>query len=139
MKALLLHCKKFSTLVTKFSNRPAGITPEPVKNKELKTTDAVVALITVEPDDQNNDAAANIGNDLIQMATDTGHKNIILMPFGHLSNKLADSRLVIKVFDEIEAELNKRKMNVLRGHFGSHKELSLDLFGHPGNVRFRDY
>ena len=39
---------------------------------------------------------------------------------------------------DIEENL-KKEFNVMRAHFGSHKELLLDIYGHPGNARYREF
>jgi len=72
------------------------------------------------------------------MSKEVGHKNIILLPFAHLSNRLADSGKSLKILVNLESLL-KKDFNVIRSHFGSHKSLLLDIYGHPGNVRYREF
>jgi threonyl-tRNA synthetase len=72
------------------------------------------------------------------MSQEVKHKNIVILPFAHLSNNLANSEDGIKAIDFIEEKL-KQDYHVIRAHFGSHKSLLLDIYGHPGNARYREF
>jgi len=63
---------------------------------------------------------------------------VVILPFAHLSNNLAKAKDGIKIVSFIEENL-KKEFNVMRAHFGSHKELLLDIYGHPGNARYREF
>ena len=42
--------------------------------------------------------------------------------------------------EDITQEVRKVSvLKVTKDHFGSHKSLSVDLVGHPGDVRFRSF
>jgi threonyl-tRNA synthetase len=137
MKALLLHCKNYHIKVGLLANRPSNVQPEPVNHTEQAEQNCVVALITVEPGDTTEKAAA-LGSDIQKMVEDIGHQRVVILPFAHLSNKLADSQSSIIVIKALEEWLPE-DYQVTRSHFGSHKELLFDVFGHPGNARFREY
>jgi threonyl-tRNA synthetase len=137
MRALLLHCKQYGIKIGKMSNRPEDIAPEEVQEKEQNCKDCVVALITVEKNDDVEKSSAIISEEVSQMCQEVGHNNVVVLPFAHLSNNLAKSEDGIKIISSIENSL-KKKFNVFRAHFGSHKELLLDIYGHPGNARYRE-
>lgn len=137
MKALLFHCKRYHTKIGKLSNRPKNISPEEITNKIQACKDCIVAFLTIEKNDDAKISAENLAKELNKMSKEVGHKNIVLLPFAHLSNKLAPSEKVIETLDFIEKEL--KGFNVSRSHFGSHKSLLLDVYGHPGNARFREF
>lgn len=137
MKALLLHCKNYHIKVGLLANRPADIKPESVTYPEQSAQDCVVALITVEAGD-TVEKADKLVADIEKMAQDVAHHSVVILPFAHLSNDLADSETAIEVLEAAKIKL-PNDYEVMRGHFGSHKEFLLDVFGHPGNVRFRDY
>ncbi len=137
MKALLLHCKNYQIEIGLLANRPSTVQPEPVTEIEQSETNCVVALITVEVGDKP-EVADSIEKDIRKMAQDTGRNKIAILPFAHLSNNLADSSLSIAYLAKIEENLAD-DFHVKRAHFGSHKEFLLDVFGHPGNARFREY
>jgi hypothetical protein len=137
MKALLCHCRNYRSEVKKLSTTPEGITPEPLGERVSEATDAVVALVTVETGDDIKHQAPLLAEEIRKMCADTGHSNIVLFPFGHLSNKLADSKTTMQFFDLLEEELTD--MHSQRTHFGSDKKLLLDVFGHKGNMRYREF
>ncbi len=138
MKALLLHCKNYRTRITKLSNRPIGIVAEDVNDREQSLEDCLVVLLTIEKKDKAKSITSSLAGEIIKTAKEVGVKDVVLLPFAHLSSQLADSQKCIEFFDNLVIELNK-KVNIMRSHFGSHKELLLDLYGHPGNARFREF
>jgi threonyl-tRNA synthetase len=137
MKALLFHCKRYGVKVGKLSNRPKDIHPEKIKKKNQNCKDCIVVFLTVEKDDGSADSAKQISKEIKKMSEEIGHKNVVLLPFAHLSNNLAQSEKVLQTLELIEKSLSE--YNVSRSHFGSHKSLLLDVYGHPGNARFREF
>ncbi|MEK6918294.1 MAG: threonyl-tRNA synthetase editing domain-containing protein [Nanoarchaeota archaeon] len=138
MKALLFHCKNYATRVDRLSNLPKDIEPEEIKEKEQKCGDCIVSLITIEKGDDIEETSSNIAEEISKFCDEVGHKNIVLLPFAHLSNNLAKAKDGIKALDLIENKL-KKKFDVMRAHFGSHKSLLLDIYGHVGNARYREF
>jgi threonyl-tRNA synthetase len=137
MKALLLHCKNYSIKVGQLANRPVDVHPEPVIESSQSETDCVVALITAENGDTVKSTAPII-DDIKKMAHDVGRNNVVVLPFAHLSSNIASSDIALPVLENI-TNLLRVEFNVKRGHFGSHKEYLLDVYGHAGNTRFREY
>ena len=137
MRALLCHCKNYRSEVKNLSTTPKGIKPEPVSEKVIEVSDAIVALVTVEVGDDIQNQAVLVAEEIRKMCRDTGHSNVVLFPFGHLSNKLADTDTVTNFLDILQEKL--KDMNPKRAHFGSDKKLLLDIFGHKGNVRYREF
>jgi threonyl-tRNA synthetase len=138
MKALIFHCKEYKTEIFELANRPARIKPEEAKYKKQECEDCVVAFITIEKGDKSENFSLQIADEIAKMSKDVGDKNIVIVPFAHLSNNLAESKDSLEALDRIE-EMLKNNFNVIRAHFGSHKSLLLDVYGHPGNVRFREF
>ncbi|HYH36164.1 MAG TPA: threonyl-tRNA synthetase editing domain-containing protein [Candidatus Saccharimonadales bacterium] len=137
MKALLLHCRNYKIKVGLLANRPHNVQPEPVTESEQSQADGVIVLITAEKGD-SQETLKSLRKDIAKMAEDVGRKSIVILPFAHLSNNLLDSSSSIKLFENLKKDL-AGDFEVKRGHFGSHKEFLLDVFGHPGNVRYREY
>jgi len=138
MKALIWHCKKFEVKIVSKSNRPKNIIPEEQRmNKELMEN-CIVAMITVEKDDKIPEAINSCVDDIKQFARDTKSNNIVVMPFVHLSNNISNYKTALRVTELIGEKLEK-DFNVLRSHFGYHKELLLHTFGHSMNVRYREF
>lgn len=137
MKALLCHCRNYRSEVKKLATTPAGIKPEEIKEKVVESKDAIVVLLTIEDGDDVQKQIPGLTNEIIKMCRDTGHSNIVLFPFGHLSNKLADTATTLHALDLLEGYL--KEYDTQRVHFGSDKKLLLDIFGHKGNVRYREF
>ena len=138
MRVLLFHCKNYATKIEKLSNRPKGIEPEEIKEKEQKCNDCIVSFITLEEKDDTKKVSSELAKELSKMSKEVGHDTIVMLPFAHLSNKLASAKEGIKALDLIENKL-KKKFNIIRAHFGSHKSLLIDIYGHVGNVRYREF
>ncbi|MEF8847311.1 MAG: threonyl-tRNA synthetase editing domain-containing protein [Candidatus Paceibacterota bacterium] len=138
MKALLLHCKNYKTKITELSSRPDDIEPESVKGEEKDCQNCVVILLTVEKGDKESETVEELGKEIEKMAAEVEIDKVVILPFAHLSNNLADSDKCINIFESLEERL-EIEFEVLRAHFGSHKELLLHLYGHPGNARFREF
>jgi threonyl-tRNA synthetase len=138
MKALLFHCKRYATKIVRLSARPGKITPEKIKKKENLSNDCIVVLLTIERKDKIEKCCLELAKEVAKMSKEVGRKSIVLLPFAHLSNKLANSKKSIDGLNELE-KLLRDNFNVVRDHFGSHKSLLLDIYGHPGNARYREF
>ena len=121
------------------ANRPFTVAPESVVEREQSCADCVACFITVEKHDDPESVAPKIAEEIKSMADNVGRKSAVVFPFAHLSNNLAPSAQGLKTLQLVEECLKKQNFTVIRGHFGSHKELLIDVYGHPGNVRFRDF
>ncbi len=137
MRVLLCHCRNYRSEVKKLSTTPLGIKPEKIKEKVIEAQDVLVALVTVEFGDDVESSIPKLAVEIRKMSKDTGHTNIVIFPFGHLSNKLADTDVTNKAMDLLEEKL--KDFTPKRAHFGSDKKLLLDIFGHKGNVRYREF
>jgi len=133
----MFHCKRYGTKIVKFSNRPKNIAPEKICKKDQNCKDCVVVFLTVEKGDDIKICSEKIAKEISKMSIEVGHKNIILLPFAHLSSNLADSEKVVLFLDSVEKIL--KDFNVQRCHFGSHKSLLMDVYGHAGNARWREF
>jgi len=138
LKALLFHCKHYLTEFDSFSNRPSKIRPEELKEERQECNDCVVALVTVEKKDELVIVTRGLADEIAKMCKEVGKDKVVIVPFAHLSSKLAGSEKGVETLKLVEKKLEKN-LNVERAHFGSNKSLLLDVFGHAGNVRFREF
>lgn len=138
MRTLLFHCKNYKTKIERLANRPDKISPEEITENEQSCKDCIVVLITVESQDDPEMVSLKLAEEILKMSQEIKRDRVVLLPFAHLSNNLAKSKIGIKTIDLIETLL-KQKVKVLRAHFGSHKELLIDIYGHPGNARYREF
>jgi hypothetical protein len=138
VRAILFDCKEYKTTIVGVANRPADIEPEPVKKKGQQCGRCIVAFVTVEKQDDPEFVAQKLAAEISKMAFECKRKRVVLRPFAHLSHNLALSEKCKETFDFLELLL-KQKHSVIRTHFGSHKTLLLNVLGHDGNIRYREF
>ena len=138
MKSLLLHCKDFGTVITGLATRPNDIVHGDILDEKQSAHDCILSLVTIEEDD-TLDKVSLLIKEIIKFSNETSHKNVFLCPFAHLSNRLAKPKEALSILKEILKQLQTTDIMVTEGHFGSDKEALLHLYGHPGNVRFREF
>lgn len=139
MRALLFHCREYKAEIGRMATRPVGIKHEDFKEKIQDVGDCIVSLTTVEEGDVPENVAAALEKEIKKMCMEVGHINVVLIPFAHLSHSIDNGDDAIKTMDLIESRLKDDNFNVMRAHFGSHKSLLLDIYGHPGNARYREF
>jgi len=68
-------------------------------------------------------------------------KEVVIIPFAHMSSSLADPRKAVSLISLMESQLKNREITVSTISFGYHKEFSLcyEGLGHPGSVAFRSF
>lgn len=137
MKALLLSCRRFETQIKGATTRPAGIVTEQIKATRISKRKSIVALVTVETGDEAKLNTSQLGSEIRKFAHDTGITTIVIFPFAHLSNRIAASEEALSVLSLLVQEL--KEFAPVRIHYGSHKSLLLDIHGHKGNVRWREF
>lgn len=138
MRSILFHCKDFGSVITGLSTRPDHIVHGEILDKEQSSHNCILAFVTIEKGDISQ-KASSIVKEIIKFCEDTNHLNVFLCPFAHLSNNLASSKEAIPILKEIVEGLKSVQINLTEGHFGSDKELLIHLYGHPGNVRYREF
>ncbi len=139
MRAILFHLKEYKAAVTGLATRPVGILPEPLNTREQEAYNAILAFVTIEKADfLHEEKIEKLSNEIEKFFVETKAASIVICPFAHLSNDLAPSSECLPLFQIMESKLSE-SYPVMRGHFGSDKELFLHLYGHPGNVRYREF
>ncbi len=138
MRSILFHCKNFNAKITGVSTRGVEVAPEVILSKDYSDERCIVVFITVEQGDVFEKIVPKMAKEVERFCNDTKEVRVVLCPFAHLSNKLAPFKLGIEFFDQLEKIL-KEKFETTRVHFGSDKDLLLHVFGHSGNVRYREF
>jgi threonyl-tRNA synthetase len=140
MRSILFHCRKFDANITGISTRGIEVAPEKVTANTYNHDNGIIVWITVEESDNIENVLPKIKKEIEKFCEETKENRIVLCPFAHLSNKLAPFKKGIEFFDQLEAGFKaENKYEIARVHFGSDKEMLLQLFGHPGNVRYREF
>ena len=75
----------------------------------------------------------------IAVAKEVKTKNVLISPFVHLSNNIADPKKAKFFFDKIYKKVDGSEYNINTAQFGYHKEVLLDIKGHPGSIRYREF
>jgi len=134
----MFHAKNYEIEIVRLANKPEGIKPENIGEKKQKVKDAILVFICVEKEDSLEEISKSLSNEVLKFAEEVKVNRSIICPFAHLSNNLADYKKGVLFFDFLEGKL-KDKIKVFRSHFGSDKDLLLEVYGHTGAVRFREF
>lgn len=138
MKSLLLHANKFATTIISSSDKPLGIEPEQQKSKTEIMEQCVVVLFCVEEHDSEMQIDA-IYTEINKTCREIGTKRILISPFVHLSKNIANPVKAKKLYKELLKKYSGTNFVVQSSHFGYHKSLLLDIKGHPGSFRYREF
>lgn len=138
MRALILHTNQFSSTVVEKSTRPPGIVPEPMGESSRTLQQCVVVFFCVEKND-TLEFVHMLYQEVVAAAKDFKVHNILISPFAHLSKNIADTKLATKLYETFVSRFDLQKYTVQTSQFGYHKSLLLDIKGHPGAFRYREY
>ena len=138
MRALLLHVNTFQTKVIKESNWPKGINPEKRKSPSEDMRNCLVAFFCVEKGDSKKQLNA-LYEDIIKTATEVKTTNLMIAPFVHLSKNIAEPDTAKRMYILLLEKFVGSNFTVKSSHFGYHKSLLLDIKGHPGSFRYREF
>ncbi len=138
MRALLLHVNKFRADVTAPSNWPAGINPEKRQKAFEDMRDCIVAFFCVEKTDSQKQLTA-LYKEIIKTAKEVKTNKILISPFVHISRNIAEPAIAKKFYEQLMKKFEQTKYELKSSHFGYHKTLLLDVKGHPGSFRYREF
>lgn len=129
MKILLNHADSFEFEVTK----KAISSPEELKEKGGKASNALVAFISVEKGDEGNEAAVaeKAVADLEEVYKKVGADSIVVYPYAHLSSNLSSHPSAVKTVGLIYNKLAAKKYKVIKAPFGWYKAFKISCKGHP--------
>lgn len=138
MRSLLLHTTNFEVAVIEPSTWPIGIKPETKQSATEKMTECLVCFFTVESGDTEKQLQA-FKAEIEKTANEVGTKNLVISPFVHLSNNIAQPAEAKVFYEKLVAEFSDTDYHTITSHFGYHKSLLLDIKGHPGSFRYREF
>lgn len=140
MKLLIWHCSSLSSRDIRKSSRPRGIRELAGRPTTVKFTDVLVAFACVENGDTAETMAAG-GAEILRLSEQIGRREVVVVPFAHLSNQLmTDSELAQELINALADDLDDLGLKVTKNSFGYHKQFELHYVakGYPGSVAFRD-
>jgi len=129
MRILALHCDyiKFKPLKKALKN-PEELSS--AREKEINIENPLVIFTAVEKGDDLSSVGELVKN-VEDIASQVKAANIVLYPYAHLSSNLSNPDMAIKVLEEADKQLEKKKYKVVRAPFGYYKEFELKCKGHP--------
>ena len=138
MRALILHANKFETRITKRANKPLEIKPEEIGAIFHTMQECLVVFFCVEVGD-SEDQLNRLYEDIIKASEEVKTNNLMISPFVHLSNKIAEPEVAKQYYKNLMAKFDYKKFIIKSSPFGYHKTLLLDVKGHPGSFRYREF
>lgn len=137
MRALLLDANNFESYIEEKSTRPATIVHDS-EDGEAKMKNGLVAFFTIEKDDTEN-TIQMLFDEIMTTTHDFDVNNVMIAPFVHLSKNIAEPKIAQKLYAQLIKKMDNTDMHVFTSHFGYHKKLLLDIKGHPGSFRYREF
>lgn len=140
MRGLIVKADKFYFKDREKSTWPKGIKEFQNFEKEGKEFSNVINVwVCVEKDDKK-DYVQKLA-ERIKELNDTFYKlsDVVVLPFGHLSNRLADPKTTLELLNFLVDLLKKLNFKVDLATFGTHKDLKLEIHGQPAEVSYFEF
>ena len=130
MRLLVLHVDRFAYTVTEPSRSPLR---EPVEQRTHAVANALVALASVEREDEAEAAATAdaAAVELTTLARRLGVTALVLHPFAHLFGEPSTPAMAVEVLDGVKERLLAAGLQVHRSPFGWFTSWDLQAKGHP--------
>lgn len=77
--------------------------------------------------------------EIVKASDEVKTDNLMIAPFVHLSSKIAKPEVSKELYEKLMGMFEGKDFAVKSSHFGYHKTLSLDIKGHPGSFRYREF
>jgi threonyl-tRNA synthetase len=139
LKLLLWHCELVAYKDKRLSTRPEKLRGLPRKKSAAQFKNVIAVFTCIESGDNHNHANSAVKEILSYAEMLGGKKEIVVIPFVHLSSKIAEPDVAIQIIAEIIRSLKLAGLSVHEASFGFHKDFELHFrgHGHPGSVSFR--
>ena len=100
---------------------------------EGRMEECVTVFISVESDDEAdlNGVVENAVGELEDVTGQLDTQNVVLYPYAHLSDDLANPDAAKTVMQSLQSELEDRGFEVMRAPFGWYKSFEISCKGHP--------
>jgi threonyl-tRNA synthetase len=138
MRALLLHVNTFATKINLKSNWPIGIKPEKQKSSVEELKQCLVCFFCIEENDTEKQLE-DFYQEILKTSTEVKTKRLMISPFVHLSKNIAKPSVAKKMYEDLLIKFVESDFIIQSSHFGYHKSLLLDIKGHPGSFRYREF
>jgi len=146
MKLVIWHCKRLNYEDVRPSTKPSqlkdigdlrkGKPKREKKSGKFKDILAVFTCVETGDDSVNVKKAVEAIEAMLKMLNIP--RKVIIVPFAHLSPRLALPKYAVERINELEAALIANNIETYKTSFGFHKDFQFRGYGHPGSVAFRD-
>ncbi|MGA3020470.1 MAG: threonine--tRNA ligase [Candidatus Micrarchaeales archaeon] len=133
MKILQLDVERLSYEALK----PEASVYEETKEKKGSVEDALVLFVSVEKGDTSETALSAL-KDAVAFMEKSGRKKLLIYPFSHLSNNLAEPKEAMQILEHMFKSVPKG-IEAKKAPFGWNKKLSVDVKGYPLAEQSRSY
>jgi threonyl-tRNA synthetase len=134
LKVLQLHCEYLEYEPVKREVEEA----EPAEKKPVKFNDVVAFFISVEKGDDDS-VVKRAAEEVKKSMLDVNASNLLIYPYSHLSQNLAQPKEARKILDAFTDCVSKYGLKVDRAPFGWNKSFSLKVKGHPLAERSKSF
>lgn len=138
MRALILHANEFKSKLIVKSNRPKNIKSEEKETNSEEMKQCLVVFFCVEEGDKIKQLN-QLYKEIIKAANEVKTKNLMIGPFVHLSKNIAKPKVAIELYQKLMKKFEDTDFVLKSSHFGYHKTLELNIKGHPGSFRYREF
>jgi len=111
---------------------------EDAEKRLFRFEDALVMLVSVEPEDEDAEAEEAV-KDATEHMKSLKINRLVIYPFAHLSNNLARPEHALEILKTLERKARETGVEVHRAPFGWNKALRLSIKGHPLAERSRAF
>ncbi len=135
MKILLLDVESIAWELIK----PEASVYEDSDEKSVAVKDALVMMLSVESEDDNGVAHKAV-DDVTKIMKQLKRTKLIVYPYAHLSNDLADPKSAMQIIDSVyKSAASNKALDVKKAPFGWNKRWSISMKGHPLAEQMRSF
>lgn len=135
MKVLLLDVERIGWELIK----PEASIYEDSKERSVDVRDALVMMLSIESEDDQSTAEKAL-DDVRKIMHQLKRTNLVIYPYAHLSNELAEPKAAMQVVDLIyKGAIADGGIQVKKAPFGWNKKWSIVMKGHPLAEQMRSF
>ena len=142
MKMIFAESSKLESKLMFMANRPRKdiISDQGQRGDTFKYNDIWAVFICVEKIDEHRDEIpGEAAEKVISFLAKHQEKNkIIIVPFAHLTNKLANPKIAYNIIKEVHRRLIQKGLDVREFGFGWHRTLAMEIMYNNDSLHFEE-
>ena len=141
MRLLIWHCNRLESADRTKSTRPPEIKQVVSEKQKAAFADILAVFACVEKGDTKRETTEAIRSVISILEMLDGKREVVIIPFAHLSANLANPKAAIELLKALQQLLKEAAIETQMMSFGYHKDFELHFrsSGHPGSVSFRHF